>query len=203
MRSSAGWKGWMAMGVSVQGLGKSYGGRRVLDRVTAFFPDGEISCVMGPSGCGKTTLLNLIMGLLTPDEGEIRFEGGARIAAVFQEDRLCKNLNAFSNVAMVLGKRPSTSQIIAQLGEVGLTGEGIELPVSQLSGGMKRRVAIVRAVMAESDILIMDEPFKGLDEQNRANTAGYIKRHLKGRAGIVVTHDPKDVALLDATLMRL
>lgn len=187
----------------VKNITKGFWGKTVLDGFSADFPTGGISCITGNSGIGKTTLLNIIMKLVPSDGGEIDPDFGGRISAVFQEDRLCERLSAAANVKLVCGKSVSDEDIFAALAEVGLEREDCIKPVSKLSGGMRRRAAVVRAVIAESDILIMDEPFKGLDEGNRRRTVDYVLKNRRGRTLIAVTHDPAEIDMLGGKIFKI
>ncbi|HWQ51151.1 MAG TPA: ATP-binding cassette domain-containing protein [Terriglobales bacterium] len=182
----------------VEHLFKSYGENRVIRDLTADFPDGKITCVMGPSGSGKTTLLHMLMGLVKPDSGAITGVP-QRLGAVFQEDRLCETASGAANVRLVC----PPGDIYAHLAAVGLAGEDATKPVAELSGGMRRRVAVVRALMSKGEALFIDEPFKGLDDETRALVAAYLLGNLAGRTAVVVTHDVRDVASLSAGLITL
>lgn len=188
--------------MKISHLCKSFGDKAVLADVSLTLSDGEIACLMAPSGWGKTTLLRCIAGLEKPDRGEIS-DLPARIAYVFQEDRLCEGFSAVDNVRLVTGKALSDDEICRHLTELGL-GESLGQSVRELSGGMRRRVAICRAVCYGGGLLLLDEPFKGLDDDARQRTADYILRH-RGRAGIVcVTHDRADALALQAeTILTL
>ncbi len=173
---------------------KAYGEQTVLDGFTAVFPGGEVTCIEGPSGCGKTTLLRLIAGLEKPDGGIL--EGvPERIAFVFQEDRLCEDFGAVSNVRLATGKAMSREEIMEHLREIGLE-DAKDKPVREFSGGMKRRVAVVRAVCCRADLIILDEPFKGLDEALRARVMDYVKKHSEGKTVLCVTHDGAEAEYL-------
>lgn len=182
--------------IVVKDLSKSFGEKRVLDSFSAVFPAGKVSCIMGQSGCGKSTLLNIILGLLKPDGGEITGLP-SRISALFQEDRLCEEFSARSNLRIAASKSLGPADIDSALADLGL-GSELLTPVRELSGGMKRRVALARAMLAEGDLIVMDEPFRGLDDATRSLAAGFVLRRLYGRTLIVVTHDPADLPLLDA-----
>ena len=187
--------------LKIKGIGKRFGDRQVLQGVSAAFPPGSVTCLMGPSGIGKTTLLRIIAGLEKPDEGTI--EGVPdRIGFVFQEDRLCEEFSAVSNVRLVTGKSMPKEEIIRHLTEIGL-GDSLDKPVRKYSGGMKRRVAIVRAVCCPAELLIMDEPFKGLDEKLRLEVIGYIRRHTEGKTVLCVTHEPEDAERLGGTNIEM
>lgn len=183
------------------GICKSYGSKQVLSHLSVTFPAGQVTCIMGPSGCGKTTLLNILMGLLPPDRGTVE-NRPERLSAVFQEDRLCEDFSALSNVRLVTGKTLDDGEICRCLSALGLEGSAKQ-PVRALSGGMKRRVAIARAVLAEGELLILDEPFKGLDEATRKTVAAEVKRRTRGRTVIMVTHDPEEAELMGAEIMEM
>ena len=186
--------------VIAEGLWKSYGGRTVLEDVSLTAGPDRITCVMAPSGRGKTTLLRVLLGLESPDRGTVRLPPGCRWAAVFQEDRLLEHLDALGNLRFAgvedLGRARGL------LAELGLT-EPAGKAVRAYSGGMKRRLALARALLAPSDALALDEPFTGLDPENRARCRAAILREAAGKPVILVTHDEEDVAGLDAALVRL
>lgn len=187
--------------LKIQGVCKRFGDTDVLRNVTAVFPAGSVTCLLGPSGFGKTTLLRIIAGLEKADAGSV--EGAPeRIGFVFQEDRLCEEFSAVSNVRLVTGKSMAKEEIVRHLTEIGL-GDSLDKPVREYSGGMKRRVAIVRAVCYPAELLILDEPFKGLDEKLRAEVTGYIRKYTKGKTVICVTHDPGDAERLGGTNMEM
>ena len=175
-------------------ISKTYGENKVLSGFTHDFPEGKTTAVMGPSGCGKSTLLGVLMGLIPPDSGRVERPTDWRVSAVFQEDRLCENLTAGANLRLVTGKL-SRAQAAQLLCEVGLGGCENK-PVRELSGGMKRRVALLRALLAEYDVLFLDEPFKGLDEVTKRQVMEYTKRMTKGRTVIFVTHDKAESSFL-------
>ena len=184
------------MDVILRDVCKSFGARRVLDRLNWRFPDGRISCVQGPSGCGKTTLLRLIAGLEIPDSGEIRGAEGKKISAVFQEDRLLPYLTAAKNISVAAGCTETAAE--KALLQVGFDPEDLKKNAVQLSGGMARRVSIVRAMLTSGDAVLLDEPFKGLDDLTREKVMQFVKENLKNRTTILVTHDPRDAKDLKA-----
>ena len=182
-------------------VGKAFDGRKVLENVSLRFPAGSVTCILGPSGCGKTTLLRIAAGLEKLDSGIV--EGiPDQIGFVFQEDRLCEEFSAVSNVRLATGKNMPKEEIVRNLEEIGL-GDALDKPVRDFSGGMKRRVAIVRAVCCPSELLFLDEPFKGLDEKLRLEVIGYIRKHSNGRTVICVTHEPEDAERLDGQIVEL
>ena len=156
---------------------------------------------MGESGCGKTTLLRILAGILPADGGEVSGRD-ARFAAVFQEDRLCGNLTAAANVRLVCGDYRSDGDISAAFAAVGLSGCG-DRPARELSGGMKRRVALVRALLAEGGAVLLDEPFKGLDEGTRRQAMEFAREQLLGRTAVIVTHDRSEAEFLAESVIEL
>lgn len=168
-------------------VSKSYSGKKVLRDVTARYERGKTYFFRSPSGSGKTTLLRLIAGLEKPD-GEMAADGirrhGSRISMVFQEDRLCEEYSALVNVDMVTGNREKSREHLCQL----LAQEELDRPCRELSGGMKRRVAVARAMAAGGDVILLDEPYGGLDEESRRRTRRYIHRCGANSALLVATH---------------
>lgn len=180
--------------MKIQHLCKSFDGKVVLDHVSLTLESGGTACLMAPSGRGKTTLLRCIAGLEAPDSGQIA-DLPERIAYVFQEDRLCDGFSAVDNIRLVTGKALGEGEIRRHLEELGLAGS-LDQPVRELSGGMRRRVVISRAVCFGADLLLLDEPFKGLDDEARQQTADYILRHRGAASILCVTHDREDAAAL-------
>lgn len=146
-------------------LYKAYDGKTVLDGVS-FTAGAGIVRLAGRSGIGKTTLLRILLGLTAPDRGQTN-AADFRWAAVFQEDRLIEGQSAEGNLRFALGRKYDSGAALALLSRLGLGDVG-DKRVREYSGGMKRRLALARALLAESDALALDEPFTGLDSENRA-----------------------------------
>lgn len=191
------------MKIEITGLYKSFNDTIVLDNFNATFTDDKVNFIMGKSGCGKTTLLNILMGFIKADKGSFTGIEGKRISTVFQEDRLCSQISTYKNVRICAGEGTNSDMIYEHLDDVGLSQESWYKPVSELSGGMSRRVAIVRAIMAKSDIVIMDEPFKGLDETTKQLVASYIKKNINGRLFIIVTHSIEEMSLFNSDVSNM
>lgn len=184
------------MEIRVEGLCKSYGGRPVLADLTAVFPVG-ITCISASSGAGKTTLLRLLLGLERPDSGTIA-GADCRWAAVFQEDRLLEHLGAAANLRFALGELPRQSAGVLE--RLGLSPEDPR-PVREWSGGMKRRLALARALLVPSEALALDEPFTGLDGENRARCLALIREAGERKPVILATHGLE--GLEEAAVLRL
>ena len=186
------------MELHIKNLCKSFDGSPVLENVS-FTAGPGVTCVMAPSGAGKTTLLRILLGLERPDSGSV--PEGVRWSAVFQEDRLLEHLDAMGNLRFVLGAALDEPAANALLTELGL-GDTAGKPVREFSGGMKRRLALARALLAPSDALALDEPFTGLDEENRARCLALIRRAAE-KPVLLVTHDPADAKSLGAAVYKL
>ena len=191
------------MTLEARGLRKAYDGHVVLDGFSHVFPRDRVTAILGRSGCGKTTLLRLIAGLETPDAGEVLGVPRTGISMVFQEDRLPPRLSAAGCLRCVLRPAPEREADIREaLCALGLGGTGAQ-PVNEFSGGMRRRVALARALLFPSPLVLLDEPFKGLDADTRAQAIAFARPRLQGRTALLVTHDPEDVEAFGAQALRL
>ncbi len=201
--------------IRVEDLSVSYGNVPVLENCHLTMAAGEHAALSGPSGCGKTTLLRCIAGLQLPDRGKVKVSG--RIGYVFQEPRLFPWLTAEENLALVLpepsgvGRQRAKERLSAAerqraeaglsaaerwLAEAGLAGAGKKYP-SELSGGMKQRLSICRALASGADILLMDEPIKELDADTARKMREWIRRICAGKTLLIATHNPEDLAMAD------
>lgn len=187
--------------MKLKNVSKSYGENKVLDSLDIEIKDGRTTVISGASGRGKTTLLYLLMGLKAPDSGTI---SGVpeHIAAVFQEDRLPPEFTPTACVLMTADKSVTGEEARRHLSELGLEGH-LDKQVRELSGGMRRRTAVARAVLARSEAIFMDEPFTGLDAETRRRTIAYIKKYTTGKTLVVVSHSPEDAELLEAEKIEL
>ena len=180
--------------MELRNVSKRYGEKMVFSHFSCTIPDGSSRGVMAPSGAGKTTLLRLILGLEKPDDGAILGVPGGK-SVLFQEDRLFPQLSAVKNIRMAV-PRCSVEEARGLLEALGL-GDCLEQPVSTLSGGQARRAALARALACPGQLLALDEPFTGLDEESRLQAAGAIRQYRRGRTLILVTHREADLPLLD------
>ena len=187
--------------IRIEGLCKAYGEVGVFHDFSHRFPAGRTCCILGPSGSGKTTLLRMLAGLETPDSGIIT-PVPARISFVFQENRLFENLSAEKNVLLTARRGFTHADARDLLSRLGLT-EDAQRRVSDFSGGMQRRTAIARALAADYELLLMDEPMAGLDGKTRRQALGLIRECSRGKTLICVTHDPSDAEILGADVLEL
>lgn len=190
------------MSVYIKNVCKSFDGRPVLRNMNVTLEDGGIYCLMGPSGMGKTTILRIMMGMETKDSGSIEGISENEISAMFQENRLMEPLSAVENIMMVYTKKPRTRDILTDLARI-LPKECLKQPASELSGGMKRRVALARAMHYNGKMIILDEPFTGLDHDTKEEVISYILENRRGRILLIATHGLDDAALLGAQIIRL
>ena len=166
----------------VWNLGKSFHDQWIFRHVDHEFLGGELYVLDTPSGSGKTTFFRCLCGLERPEEGGV--SGIDTFSVQFQEDRLCEDYSVVKNLEMVLGDAAQAREILVQL----LPEEALEQPCRELSGGMKRRVSLVRAMEAGAQCVLLDEPFTGLDEENRKKAEAYIRQKAGERILMLATH---------------
>lgn len=174
------------MFLQVTGLSKSFGKQQVLKEFTCTYPSGKITYLTGASGSGKTTLFRCLCGLETYEEGKVT--EGLTYSVQFQEDRLCEEESPVKNLEMVMGSSKARKEGEKILLSLGLPWEALDKPCRELSGGMKRRVSLARAMEANSDCVLLDEPYTGMDECTRRNAENYIKKRMENRIVLMATH---------------
>lgn len=182
--------------VKLERVTKEFEKRRIIEDVTCEIKKGEIWWIRGASGAGKTTFLRMLMGLEEISSGKVGGKKDLRFSAVFQENRLLEWCDAVQNVEFVASDSIDRERIIENLQKV-LPKECLFQPVSTLSGGMKRRVALVRAVIVDSDILVLDEPFTGLDEKAMRTAEEYILEERRGRTIVIASHQGEEKIFSD------
>ena len=180
--------------IVVDHVSKTFDGKPVLSDVCFTFPGGRISALTAPSGAGKTTLLRILLGLETPDAGRVTGLEGVRLGAVFQEDRLLERVDALGNLRLV---RPDMSRhaLSDAMARFGLSGAE-DQRTDALSGGMRRRLALLRALLSDAEVLMLDEPFNGLDDDTLDHVVRATADMIDGRTAILVSHDPRGQGLL-------
>lgn len=185
--------------LTLKSVSKSFGDKVILKDFSYKFSESGIVCITAPSGRGKTTLLRLIAGLEKADSGEILSNGV--ISLLFQEDRLLPWLTTIENISCVIRQKNADKEKIANelLAKLGLSGNENE-KIENLSGGMKRRVAFARALALSPDILLLDEPFVGLDDNTKALLMQMIQEFSKEKLVLLVTHDKSDLKLADEVI---
>ena len=191
--------------LEIKGLTKRFGEKTLFEGLSLTV-DGP-AVLWAPSGWGKTTLLRILMGLEAPTSGSV--EGVGRVGAVFQEDRLCPQLTPEENVALVLpaeqykAEMQYKEQIRTDLIQLGLDDEALALPARKLSGGQKRRTALLRALWAESDTLLLDEPFTGMDPATMKKAAAMLKARCGAKPVRLATHDQAAIRELGWRVIEL
>ena len=190
------------MNVKAKNLYFSYGDQPVLQGVSIELTGDQPVVLLGGSGMGKTTLMRILAGLMKADAGEIEgIDKNTRIAVMYQEDRLFPHLTAYKNLKLI---RPGVTREEAAglLAELNLDEAVLDQLPRELSGGMRRRVALARALLFEADLVLMDEPFQGLDVDTRQMALAAVKKWTKGRPLMLISHEPDDGPALGAkTLM--
>ena len=190
----------------VKNITVRYEGKEVFRDFSLEFPENAVTCIMGPSGCGKTTLLNVLAGLLAPDSGEVTGMAGRRVS--FQESRLLPWKSVAGNVDFVLDRSLSEkerSERGAKWLDAVCLGDSARLWPSQLSGGMARRVALARALAPEADLLLLDEPFTGIDRELKQKIMDNLKEvwNRNRTTVIMVTHDKEEAGTLADLVIEL
>ena len=201
--------------VEVRGISKTYGDVEALRGVDLDFPRGKLTSLLGPSGCGKTTLLKIIAGLVEADAGTVAVNGrtvskpGPERAFVFQDFALLPWATVLRNVAFGLelrGKAVAEREKIARhhIGEVGLSGFEDKYP-HELSGGMRQRVGLARALSVDANVLLLDEPFSAVDEQNRRKFQEDLirLRTNQNKTFIFVTHSIEEAVYISDRIVLL
>ena len=187
--------------LTIEHLTKQFGEKTLFRDLCLTVEDPAV--LWAPSGWGKTTLLRILMGLDTPTAGRVR--GVGRAAAVFQEDRLCPQLTALQNVTLVLpgSEKQYKEQIGAAFQQLGMDAAALALPAARLSGGQKRRTALLRALWAPSDTLLLDEPFTGMDPDTLAAAAALLRTRCGTKPVLLATHDREAIRLLGWPVIEL
>lgn len=183
--------------INMSNVSFSYGEKRVLDNFNLSVKQGEKVCLFGESGSGKTTVLRLIASLETADSGQIII--GGKLSVVFQEDRLLPFKTVIENIAAVNGDTDKCEELLKAFS---LYEYKDKYPRS-LSGGMKRRIAIIRALSRDFDVLILDEAFNGIDRENIEKIVQIINENTKDKTLIMVSHSEWEAEILGAKIVKI
>ena len=186
--------------LKLTGISHRYGEQPVLNGKNLTLLPGQRLAVMGPSGCGKTTMLRIAMGLLKPSEGTVE-NTFRKTAAVFQEPRLLPWRTALENVNLVLGDEKNTLKSAKICLEQVKLSDAFDKYPGELSGGMQQRVSIARALAAKGDLLVLDEPFKAMDEVLREQMIRLVNQ--TEAAILLVTHEEAEAKLLGCEIIRI
>ena len=205
--------------IHVAGVSKSFAGAAALHPTTLDFPAGRVTALIGPSGCGKTTLLKTILGLVTPDAGEVRVDGVVvtpvtaravrlKVGYVVQDGGLFPHLTARDNVTLMARqlRRPGVAERVAELAKlVRLPAGALDRFPAELSGGQRQRVGLMRALMLDPPVLLMDEPMGALDPLVRVELQADLKAIFRdlGKTVVIVTHDLAEAAVLGDVIVLL
>ena len=182
-------------------ISKSFGEKQVLSHLSLSIDEAGVYAICGPSGCGKTTLLRTVAGLEQPDGGSCEGFSQKDVSYVFQEPRLLSHATVLHNLLCVLPRtKDSTAVAMQWLDAVGLSEVADERP-DALSGGMQTRLSFARALAANRPILLLDEPFNGLDEAMRARMAMLLCEQARDKIILLVSHHAEDLSLLGAKVI--
>lgn len=181
--------------ILVKDLSKKFDNQIVFSSLSFSIPYKEMTAIVGPSGSGKTTLLRILSGLDKDYEGEIKEDKKLKKSFIFQEDRLLKYISPIENI-LIVNEKINRKDLENDLNRLNLNNID-DKSISELSGGMKRRIALLRAFLFEFDIIFLDEPFKGLDEENKDRAISYVKDKAMDKTLILVTHDMGEIEKLD------
>lgn len=181
----------------------SYGEEQIIKNLNLTVERGKPVVLLGRSGIGKTTLLKLILNFIKPDSGEISgVDEKTRISVMYQEDRLFPQLTVYKNLKLVK-KDFSRKEAEKLMSEMNLEEKVLDKLPAELSGGMRRRIALARCLIFPSELVLMDEPFQGLDSETRASCLNAVKKYTAGRPMLIISHEIQDAAALEAEIVRM
>ncbi len=188
--------------IEVIKLNKQYDGKVVFKNLNMRFQKNQINVIMGPSGSGKTTLIRILMGLENFESGEIGGLENLKKSVVFQEDRLCEDLSGIANIMLPHDRLEKSEKeiFISEIIELSKSldmKDAVSKAVGQLSGGQKRRVAILRGALAKYDVIFFDEPMQGIDEESKKKLMDVLIPLLKEKTVFWITHNIDELEFFD------
>lgn len=188
--------------IELENISYSYEDKNIFEHFNLKLKEGETTVIMAPSGNGKTTLLHLLAGLLKPQNGNILFPiPNPRISMVFQENRLLESARVFQNIKLV-NQALTKEEILSLLQSLNLSDCYLK-KAGHLSGGQARRLTIARALACQYDILLLDEPFTGLDEETKWKVMNFLKERTKGKTVLLVTHNKEEAEFFSCNKINL
>ena len=187
------------MAITIDHVRKAFGDRAVLTDVCLRLPDSGRVCLFGPSGCGKTTLLRVICGLEKPDSGSVTMPEDTSFACHFQEDRLLPWYTVLQNMTLVTGSDEASRRWLEKI----RLSDAEALYPDELSGGMRRRVSLARALAHDSQVLVLDEPLRELDAETAAAMLSLVDQSIGNRLLILVTHDRTQAQALGCDIIEM
>ena len=182
--------------IKLENITLKYGENTIIENASYEFKDGLKYGIVGASGIGKTTLLRLILGLVSANSGTV-INSHTSQSVIFQDPRLYPWLTALDNVMLVNNDENKARALLSDL--LIIDNDQTKYP-DELSGGMKQRVSIARALNYDAELFLLDEPFKGLDEEMKADIRNYVFKRLESKTVITVTHDKDDLPYCDIIL---
>ncbi len=183
--------------IKLKNLTKKYDNKIIFENLSLEIPEGKVTAFSGVSGIGKTTLLRCIAGLEKPDEGKIEGIEGKKLSYIFQENRLIPNISAEKNLLCVNNDKENAERLLKAAGLY----EDKEKTADTLSGGMKRRLAVIRALHYGGDIFFFDEPLRELDAETSQRMLELVKTETLGKTVLLITHSPADAVFLNADII--
>ncbi len=190
------------MPIIIDNISKSFGECKIVDKFSLTLPENNVVCLWGKSGSGKTTIMNMVAGIIKPDKGKIIGIEDKKISYVFQENRLIPWLSAKENVKLAIDSKYKDEEALFWLEKL-MLGEVADKKPCSLSGGMQRRVSIARALAHKADVLLLDEPFTGLDMQTKNVVMNIIKDMTKSTIILLITHNYYEAKFLSKTICTI
>ncbi len=183
--------------IRLEKIKKEFNGKRIIPELTIAFSEKEINTIYAPSGAGKTTLMRIIAGLDKHFSGK-RIISTSKIAYLFQEDRLFPWYTARQNIEVITNRKEDYENWI----EILELGEHLDKYPNELSGGMKRKLMLAITFLSDFDIMILDEPFKGIDHKSKEKIIYYIKENAKEKTILLISHEMEEIKMMGGLVWK-